>query len=1306
MTGNDTISLEYITFQEDQETGRYFPLVVSSEQAPRALQSRELPHVLDLDNVVESPPDTVLSLGYCEADGVLSFHQRHLCLRGQFIFFFDDKEGMSSDLNVVPLENCQIEVPPGGRRVFPEHAFTEAKNGYALVIVHESRPPVFVICDCLAQREQWVNALKSRIERLCVPSTLGVEASNPRRQDQRVATPNLRILDCERLQLTVTSKANAANSRNSREESLESPPAPVSFSSKWSAQEESHPPKQRPSLPSLSNRNEDHSDGKDTEKQHSYEPHSLLEESILKGEAWDDDDDDENHEESTEDEMEESARSLSAFPNLRQRPSNGSCCSPPSSPVKRSPSYNFCGEDEDENERKEDSIRILSNSSSKKGHSLKFLLNEHHRSLPPVPSGENELHRFCRLVRSVDDVAKNHDDILTTSNASQRNTSGETPLHIWSMLNSKAVEDLMGMGLDQTPEKAVLDFGLKLFLRYPTAMITIDVDQHIPFERVLQDWVKTQRENRYMPNSSRSVASTVTSVRSSTTHNNNNNKGPPSRRLSNLITVPLSIIALTHSKSRRRSGGLTPSVIFALESLSTILDHLESQQRHGGGFPYEDTTQAPDDTVTADVDLRGPSTVPLHAVSADDIHREICRGLASIPNLVPTILLIPDEEERHFCLSLTVIQRILIHHQTVGPWLTQLLMQESGCAMEYLREVSTALDISTQMSAAIINSQRKESNSPRRSMVRSSSGSGTSNKNNATADHLNHFEMMVRAISKLSDFLPALLSLGDAARIEEAASTPLVGKVLDRLIARPFSVTVIVLDAIFLPVLIVGFRGAVQRLLTRMPEDASILPYIYVCNTGIFHFFVREMVKLVSVWTNGNNMHPADANKSQNKSIVMQKTDELQKKGQETIRRLWSFWNLIDILSIVLALGSSLRMRQEESLYMSETVGRKERTLRALLAITTGFLWLRVLSFLKGLNRQLATFVLAILQITNDVFWFCVILLVMIVSFAQMFYTLMVPKECAQLPLNAEPCRQDEYYLKVYTILLGDYGLYEREEFSTMISVVLAVLFTFIVVVLLLNVLIAVASDSYEKCLLRSQNLFGRARVMMIAELVCYHDLLAARKSSIPAQQPKWPFYPKGLPWPSFVFHLLFAGLVVLWSTGEILGHIRGHGDWTGTTCAILVNFLVFLFLRRLARGSSRSSRGNGQTDDDASLVSEIEKEEDQKHLFSWAQRLVLRFLGTATEHTSSKDELWHGRLDFLQKSIKQTSDEAWAKWEPLLQRLKKQQDQAELEQKLKKAKSNVAFDSDSVEEILISLRQTMSRLEALEKKQQSSKSD
>ena len=53
-----------------------------------------------------------------------------------------------------------------------------------------------------------------------------------------------------------------------------------------------------------------------------------------------------------------------------------------------------------------------------------------------------------------------------------------------------------------------------------------------------------------------------------------------------------------------------------------------------------------------------------------------------------------------------------------------------------------------------------------------------------------------------------------------------------------------------------------------------------------------------------------------------------------------------------------------------------------------------------------------------------------------------------------------EYQLRVYTILLGDFGSgLGLERFKSGFSVFLLVLYSFLVTVVLLNVLIAIASD-------------------------------------------------------------------------------------------------------------------------------------------------------------------------------------------------------------------------------------------------------
>jgi hypothetical protein len=65
-------------------------------------------------------------------------------------------------------------------------------------------------------------------------------------------------------------------------------------------------------------------------------------------------------------------------------------------------------------------------------------------------------------------------------------------------------------------------------------------------------------------------------------------------------------------------------------------------------------------------------------------------------------------------------------------------------------------------------------------------------------------------------------------------------------------------------------------------------------------------------------------------------------------------------------------------------------------------------------------------------------------------------------------------------MLIGDYELSELRD--TQGITLLFVIFTLIGVVILLNVLIAVVSDSYEKATMSSSLIFGGARVVFVAQ--------------------------------------------------------------------------------------------------------------------------------------------------------------------------------------------------------------------------------
>lgn len=247
------------------------------------------------------------------------------------------------------------------------------------------------------------------------------------------------------------------------------------------------------------------------------------------------------------------------------------------------------------------------------------------------------------------------------------------------------------------------------------------------------------------------------------------------------------------------------------------------------------------------------------------------------------------------------------------------------------------------------------------------------------------------------------------------------------------------------------------------------------------------------------------------------------------------------------------------------------------------------------------------------------------------------------------------------TILLGDFGNFERDTFATAFSVVLIVIFTFMVVIVLLNVLIAIVSDSYEKCLIRSQSLFGRARVMLIAELVSFQNLLRTADSS-DIDRPesiysKWWYgtfgdhrWSRG----STVFFVLSGLIVFVWFIAETAGFFTGKrvGNYVASLASILVNVILFIVIVRIL-----SNNAKNQGDNDTRRV--LNRNRCCSCIVKWyddtIQRAMLRLLGSDQDGNSHflkrnkqttaphPEEEWSGRVHYLQREMMRMSEESSA---------------------------------------------------------------
>lgn len=236
-------------------------------------------------------------------------------------------------------------------------------------------------------------------------------------------------------------------------------------------------------------------------------------------------------------------------------------------------------------------------------------------------------------------------------------------------------------------------------------------------------------------------------------------------------------------------------------------------------------------------------------------------------------------------------------------------------------------------------------------------------------------------------------------------------------------------------------------------------------------------------------------------------------------------------------------------------------------------------------------------------------------------------------------CRQTEYLLQVYIMMLGDFGNTEREAFKTGFSVFLLVLYSFLVTVIMLNVLIAIASDSYEKCLLNSRKLFGRARVMLIAELVSFQSLLCKRDLQGDTKEEKEPiengiysYWWTSGSWSwthkwsrgSILFFGLSMFVTIVWTVAELVGFAKGdkYVSVVRSLSSVFINIALYITIILFLDRNSQS-------------------EKSERHGKEWTnslQRLVLRVLGASKHGKSDQmrkrrkgNEEWHGRVQFLQ---------------------------------------------------------------------------
>jgi len=179
-----------------------------------------------------------------------------------------------------------------------------------------------------------------------------------------------------------------------------------------------------------------------------------------------------------------------------------------------------------------------------------------------------------------------------------------------------------------------------------------------------------------------------------------------------------------------------------------------------------------------------------------------------------------------------------------------------------------------------------------------------------------------------------------------------------------------------------------------------------------------------------------------------------------------------------------------------------DKQYKIIVMLSTVFLWTTVLLYLRATIIDFAVFVDGVKYVLVRLAPFLICLIIVLIAFSQMFYTIYMKDGCdcpitsnliLTCPDNStksildEPeffpfCNFYDGFFRVYTMLVGevDDSIFQEKR----AAMLLYVLYAFLVVILLANVLIAIVGESYEYIKTqRAEEVFWSNRLYQLTEI-------------------------------------------------------------------------------------------------------------------------------------------------------------------------------------------------------------------------------
>lgn len=472
------------------------------------------------------------------------------------------------------------------------------------------------------------------------------------------------------------------------------------------------------------------------------------------------------------------------------------------------------------------------------GHGVRFERVRFEERRHRIESNKTHLHTMCQNMTTLDDILrtsaimnKERDHVMR--NASKKDENGSTALHIFASnkdlstgVCNQNLTDFESGGYYRIQQQLTFEtvepesnfqkqttFFLTndLLAAFPPAAIACDHDGYIPFEIGLIDWVESckaiRRNERqdthgigkaFWESSSHVVRSAMNLAPWKTKEQEEPDITSPNRpkrsrgksRISQIFSPNTLGDVENDSKlinglddgDEAASVRLSPHARFSLIMLSAVIDQLDLYKVSKSALRRKQRDSRIELNIENFEHARTELKEFYKKYGSVDIASGVVQKVASIPGLMETILMIKNDEDREFVISTPIIREVMRSKESIGTWFTAMLQSRdrmlSQRAVEYLKRVSNQ----TSEKDYDPDHLQKETNR-----------------------HHPAYDPLIDAFSNLQDFVPALLALGNKG-MEEASTTRIGRGVLNRMISKPFAVTVVLCDFIFLALMIIGFR--------------------------------------------------------------------------------------------------------------------------------------------------------------------------------------------------------------------------------------------------------------------------------------------------------------------------------------------------------------------------------------------------------------------------------------------------------------------------------------------------------------------